>query len=97
MTLAEELLERGYSTGMVGKWHLGVGEGGRHLPPHHGFQTWLGLPYSHDMCPPRGPCHLEQEGGGRCEGDVAQAWKSQYTYCSLYNGTQVSLCQTPGD
>lgn len=49
MTLAELMKQRGYATGMVGKWHLG------HLPPflptRHGFDEWFGLPYSNDMWP----------------------------------------------
>ena len=36
---------------MVGKWHLGVGTGGRYLPTKHGFDHYFGIPYSHDMCP----------------------------------------------
>jgi len=47
MTLAELVKQRGYATGMVGKWHLG------HLlpflPTRHGFDEWFGLPYSNDM------------------------------------------------
>jgi arylsulfatase A len=47
VTIPELLKTRGYATGMVGKWHLG------HvpdvLPMRHGFDEWLGLPYSHDM------------------------------------------------
>jgi arylsulfatase A len=49
MTLAQLLKQNGYATGMAGKWHLG------HLPPflpiHHGFDEYLGLPYSNDMWP----------------------------------------------
>ena len=49
-TIAELVKQRGYATGMVGKWHLG------HLPPflptRHGFDEWFGLPYSNDMWPP---------------------------------------------
>ncbi|XP_039249062.2 arylsulfatase-like [Styela clava] len=41
-TIAEELTQLGYATGMVGKWHLGINEhsfnDGNHLPVHHGFQ-----------------------------------------------------------
>ncbi len=48
-TLARLLKAKGYATGMVGKWHLG--DRRPFLPPRHGFDTWLGLPYSNDMWP----------------------------------------------
>ena len=51
VTLAEVLRAEGYRTGMVGKWHLGVGSSGEYLPTQQGFDTYLGIPYSHDMCP----------------------------------------------
>ncbi len=48
-TLAELLKENGYRTGIFGKWHLG------HLPPflpnRHGFDEYMGIPYSNDMWP----------------------------------------------
>ena len=48
-TIAEVLKQRGYATAAVGKWHLG------HLKPflplQHGFDEYLGLPYSNDMWP----------------------------------------------
>jgi arylsulfatase A len=46
-TVAELLKSAGYRTGMVGKWHLGHLP--RFLPIHQGFDSWFGLPYSHDM------------------------------------------------
>jgi arylsulfatase A-like enzyme len=49
MTIAEVLKQKGYATGMAGKWHLG-----HHppfLPTRHGFDEYLGLPYSNDMWP----------------------------------------------
>ncbi len=48
-TLAQLLKGQGYATGMAGKWHLGYQT--RFLPPHHGFDEYLGLPYSNDMWP----------------------------------------------
>jgi len=49
MTLAELLKQKGYATGMAGKWHLGRPK--QFLPVHHGFDEYLGLPYSNDMWP----------------------------------------------
>jgi arylsulfatase A-like enzyme len=49
-TLAELLRDRGYRTACVGKWHLGHLP--EFLPTRHGFDEWLGLPYSNDMWPP---------------------------------------------
>ena len=47
ITIPELLKSRGYSTGMVGKWHLG--QLPQFLPMRQGFDSWFGLPYSHDM------------------------------------------------
>jgi len=49
MTVAELLKQKGYATGMAGKWHLG--RPAQFLPTHHGFDEYLGLPYSNDMWP----------------------------------------------
>ncbi len=47
ITIAKQLKKVGYSTAMVGKWHLG------HLPEFdplsHGFDSYFGIPYSNDM------------------------------------------------
>jgi arylsulfatase A-like enzyme len=48
-TIAEMLKPRGYATGMHGKWHLGHQK--PFLPLQHGFDDYLGLPYSNDMWP----------------------------------------------
>lgn len=47
ITIAEALQQRGYRTGMFGKWHLG--DAPHALPTRHGFDEWLGVPYSNDM------------------------------------------------
>lgn len=49
MTIAEVLKQRGYATAIFGKWHLGHEKA--FLPIHHGFDEYLGLPYSNDMWP----------------------------------------------
>jgi len=49
-TVAEMLKTRGYRTGIIGKWHLGHHR--QFLPMQHGFDEYLGLPYSNDMWPP---------------------------------------------
>jgi len=48
-TIAELLKDRGYKTGMVGKWHLG--QKAPFLPLTHGFDEYFGIPYSHDYWP----------------------------------------------
>lgn len=48
-TIAEMLKKVGYSTAMIGKWHLGHHE--KFLPLQHGFDYYYGLPYSNDMWP----------------------------------------------
>jgi arylsulfatase A-like enzyme len=48
-TIAEILKSRGYATAIFGKWHLGHER--PFLPLQHGFDEYLGLPYSNDMWP----------------------------------------------
>ncbi len=48
-TIAEVLKPLGYATAAFGKWHLGHLE--PFLPLQHGFDEYLGLPYSNDMWP----------------------------------------------
>ena len=49
VTMAEVLQARGHATCIVGKWHLG--DAPPFHPLRHGFDEWLGLPYSNDMWP----------------------------------------------
>lgn len=49
-TLVSELAkQKGYATGVFGKWHLGHHP--QFLPVSHGFDEYFGLPYSNDMWP----------------------------------------------
>jgi arylsulfatase A-like enzyme len=49
MTIAELVKQKGYATGIFGKWHLGHRR--PFLPLQHGFDQYYGLPYSNDMWP----------------------------------------------
>lgn len=49
MTIGEVLKQRGYSTAVYGKWHLG--DAHQFLPLQNGFDEYYGLPYSNDMWP----------------------------------------------
>ncbi len=54
-TIAEALRAQGYRTAMFGKWHLGDFDTDPQFnPTRHGFDTFLGIPYSHDYNPPKG-------------------------------------------
>ena len=48
-TVPELLRRTGYATMAIGKWHLG--DQPEFLPTRHGFDHYLGLPYSNDMGP----------------------------------------------
>ena len=53
ITIAEILREQGYATACLGKWHLG--DQLEFLPRRHGFDYYLGIPYSEDMVPSHTP------------------------------------------
>ena len=48
-TIAELLRKKGYACSAIGKWHLGHLP--KFLPLRHGFDEYLGIPYSNDMWP----------------------------------------------
>lgn len=79
VTLAEALHELGYATACFGKWHLGHLP--QYLPTVHGFDEYLGLPYSNDMdrVPELGP-------QGRAAFDDP---KSEYWNVPLIRGTEI--------
>ena len=41
ITIAEVLKPEGYSTAIIGKWHLGVGENNTYLPTNQGFDYYM--------------------------------------------------------
>ena len=47
--MAELLKPAGYSSAIVGKWHLGVGANGTYLPTNQGFDYYL---VSSSLTPP---------------------------------------------
>jgi arylsulfatase A-like enzyme len=57
LTMPEMLRQRGYATGMVGKWHLGHLP--QYLPTRHGFDSYFGIPYSNDMSLATNPVYEE--------------------------------------
>ncbi len=60
-TLADHLRPGGYATGLVGKWHLGTGEGFH--PNDRGFDHFCGmLGGSHSYWPLQGPNRIERNG-----------------------------------
>jgi arylsulfatase A len=51
ITIGELLKGRGYATAVIGKWHLGFQP--QFLPPAHGFDLFVGIPYPNDHGPER--------------------------------------------
>jgi arylsulfatase A-like enzyme len=62
-TVAALLKARGYATMCIGKWHLG--DQPEFLPTQHGFDHYLGLPYSNDMGGPVRPAKGKGKVGRR--------------------------------
>lgn len=77
VTIAQLLKQKGYATGMVGKWHLGVTE--KFLPLQHGFDEYFGLPYSNDMWP------VGFDGKPATD---AQKWKLRHPVLPLMEGNK---------
>ena len=51
ITFTKQLQKVGYATALVGKWHLGHLP--KFLPPAHGFDRYVGIPYPNDHGPER--------------------------------------------
>jgi arylsulfatase A-like enzyme len=75
-TMAEVLKKAGYATGVFGKWHLGHHR--QFLPLQHGFDEYLGLPYSNDMWP------MGYDGKPLPEGH----WKNHHPILPLIEGNE---------
>jgi len=85
-TIAEILKRKNYRTGIFGKWHLGHQK--KFLPPNHGFDKYLGLPYSNDMWP------VDYDGTPLQKDD----WRAQYPPLPLIkNTTPVDTIETLED
>jgi arylsulfatase A len=80
MTLAELLKQRGYTSAIFGKWHLG--DASQFLPLRQGFDHYFGLPYSNDMW----PFHPEY---ARLPAD--QKRKAGYPDLPLFDGDEVKI------
>ncbi|MCD4735796.1 MAG: sulfatase-like hydrolase/transferase [Bacteroidales bacterium] len=76
--IPEMLKENGYATGIFGKWHLGHHK--EFLPLQHGFDEYVGLPYSNDMWPV-GYDGIPLKGTGKR--------KSNYPPLKLFEGNEV--------
>ncbi len=63
LTIAEMLKTKGYATAIFGKWHLGHHK--KFLPLQHGFDEYVGIPYSNDMWPLKIDGTHAEQGEGR--------------------------------
>ena len=88
-TLAQQFKKKGYSTAVMGKWHLGQRE--MFLPGSRGFDSWLGIPYSDDMGGGRAtPCANVQRPVHRVDGlRRHDGWYDDYCqdgWCHISDG-----------
>ncbi len=80
-TIAEMLKTKDYATGIFGKWHLGHLK--QFLPLQHGFDEYLGVPYSNDMWP------VDYNGEQYTEETyTAKPWKRKYPQLPLIDGNE---------
>lgn len=77
-TIAEIVKEKNYATAAFGKWH--VGRQKQFLPLQHGFDEYVGLPYSNDMWP------VDFDGNPITD---TSNWKSKYPPLPLIQGNEI--------
>ncbi|WP_430909615.1 sulfatase family protein [Maribacter sp. 2-571] len=85
-TLAEMLKQKGYRTGIFGKWHLG--DHPDFLPTKNGFDEWVGIPYSNDMWP------LHPQQGSVFDFDPLPLFKNEKVIDTLTNQTHLTTLIT---
>jgi len=101
-TIASILKDAGYATGCFGKWHLG--DQPEFLPTSHGFDTYVGIPYSNDMWPPHPPsarwklppCPLPILRGDKVV-DIVKNMDDQANLCKLFTDEAVSFIRKNKD
>lgn len=76
-TIAEIVKEKNYATAAFGKWHVGCQK--QFLPLQHGFDEYVGLPYSNDMWP------VDFDGNPITD---TSNWKSKYPPLPLIQGNE---------
>lgn len=79
VTIAELLKGKGYATAIFGKWHLGHHE--KFLPLQHGFDEYIGIPYSNDMWP------VDYDGTPVTD-TSSRSWKAKYPKLPLLKGNE---------
>ncbi|MBT1686130.1 sulfatase family protein [Dawidia soli] len=86
-TIASVLKRAGYTTAMLGKWHLGNRP--PFFPIHYGFDSFYGIPYSHDIWP--------MDFTGKRITDMSD-WRARWPVLSLYqNDTRVDSITSLND
>lgn len=93
VTIAKALSDRGYATGMWGKWHLGSAE--ERLPTHFGFDEWFGIPRTYDEA--MWPSLNEDKGMWPSVGDK-QGWSDKIAHAEpIYEALKGKPAQKIGE
>ena len=78
VTIATALRAVGYTSGMLGKWHLGTAE---FLPTNHGFDYYYGVPMTQNEC----VSNIRYPGSAAYV--PGQAWEKGFGPCPIFNGS----------